>query len=375
MSRQTHRDIKAAVIRSKGAPFVLELARIREPLANEVLVRIVATGLCHTDLIVRDQYYPVPLPAVLGHEGAGIVEALGPDVQHLQVGDHVVLTYGHCGHCLACDAGHAAYCKDFFPLNFAGGDLQGGCALSDARGELLHDHFFGQSSFATYALSRENNAVKVPKEAPLPLLGPLGCGIQTGAGAAINSLKVRPGSSFASFGAGPVGLSAVLGAQVAGASTVIVVDVVASRLQLAKDLGATHVINSKEVDPVEAIRTLTGGGVSYALESTGRNTVLTQAAAALGTLGVLGVVGAPPLGTKAEFDVNDLLLAGKSIRGIVEGDSVPQKFIPDLVKLHLQGRFAFDKLVKFYRFDDINQAVQDSEKGITLKPVLTIGTY
>lgn len=373
MNATTYRPITAAVTRGKGAPFALEKAQIRTPRGDEVLVRIVATGMCHTDMIVRDQYYPVPLPAVLGHEGSGVVEAVGPLVQNLSVGDHVVLTYGYCGHCLSCGGGHTAYCQEFFGRNFSGADPQGESALQDEAGQRLNDHFFAQSSFATLALSRENNAVKVNREAPLELLGPLGCGIQTGAGAVINSLKVTPGSSFAAFGGGAVGLSAVLAARVAGATTIIAVDVVPSRLALATELGATHVINSKDSDPVVAIREITGGGVNFALESTGRPAVLRQAVDALGSRGALGVVGAPALGTTAEFDVNDLLLGGKTIRGIVEGDSVPQKFIPELVNLYLQGRFPFDRLVKFYNFDEINQAAADSEQGITLKPIIRIG--
>ncbi|MEN5208514.1 NAD(P)-dependent alcohol dehydrogenase [Stenotrophomonas terrae] len=367
------RDITVAVVREKEKPFSIEQARIRGPKDDEVLVRVVATGLCHTDLIVRDQYYPVPLPAVLGHEGAGVIEAVGPAVKDLRVGDHVVLTYGACGHCNPCSGGHGAYCKDFYGLNFGGGELDGSTAIQDPHGQPLHDHFFAQSSFATYALSRENNAIKVPKDAPIELLGPLGCGIQTGAGAVINSLKVGVGSSFASYGAGAVGLSAVMAARVAGATTIIAIDVVPSRLALATELGATHVINSREVDVIEAVRGITGGGVEYALESTGRPEVLEQGIAALAGLGVIGVVGAPKLGTKAEFDINDLLLGGRSIRGIVEGDSVPKVFIPQLVQLYQQGRFPFDKLVKFYPLEQINQAAEDSTKGITLKPILKIG--
>ena len=366
------RDITVAVVREKEKPFTIEKARIRGPKDDEVLVRVVATGLCHTDLIVRDQYYPVPLPAVLGHEGAGVVEALGPGVKDLKVGDHVVLTYGACGHCNPCSGGHGAYCKDFFGLNFGGGELDGSTAIQDPHGQPLHDHFFAQSSFATYALSRENNAIKVPVDAPLELLGPLGCGIQTGAGAVINSLKVRAGSSFASYGAGAVGLSAVMAARVAGATTIIAIDVVPSRLELAKELGATHTINSREVDVIEAVRGITGGGVDFALESTGRPEVLEQGIEALAGLGVIGVVGAPKLGTKAAFDINNLLLGGRSIRGIVEGDSVPKVFIPQLVQLYQQGRFPFDKLVKFYPLEQINQAAEDSTKGITLKPILKI---
>ncbi|MDE1179423.1 NAD(P)-dependent alcohol dehydrogenase [Paraburkholderia sp.] len=366
------RKITAAVARAKGEPFSIQQARIRAPQDDEVLVRVVATGLCHTDLIVRDQYYPVPLPAVLGHEGAGIVEEVGPSVKGLKPGDHVVLTYGACGHCQPCSGGHGAYCKHFFGLNFGGGDLEGRTAIEDEEGRPLHDHFFAQSSFASFALARENNAIKVPHDAPLDLLGPLGCGIQTGAGAVINSLKVTPGSSFASLGAGAVGLSAVMAARVAGATTIIAVDVVPSRLALAKELGATHVVNSREVDMIETIREITGGGVDFALESTGRAEVLSQGIEALGTRGAMGVVGAPPLGTLAQFDINSLLLNGRTIRGIVEGDSVPQTFIPQLVQLYQQGRFPFDRLVRFYPLEQINEAAQDSISGVTLKPVLRI---
>lgn len=365
--------IRAAVTRSKGAPFELEDAQIRAPKDDEVLVKVVATGMCHTDMIVRDQYYPVPLPAVLGHEGSGVITAVGPLVKDLQVGDHVVLTFGYCTHCKPCNHGHATYCQEFFPRNFSGADMQGETAITDSNGEAVHDHFFAQSSFATYALSLESNAIKVSKDAKLELLGPLGCGIQTGAGAVINALKVTPGSSFVSYGSGAVGLSSVMAARVAGATTIIATDVVESRLELAKELGATHVINSKEEDVIERVKEITGGGADFALESTGIPAVLRQGIDALGLMGTIGVVGAPALGTDATFDVNDVLLGGKSIRGIVEGDSTPKTFIPQLVDLFNQGRFPFDKLVKFYEFGDINQAAEDSEKGITLKPIIKIG--
>ncbi|MBO3672305.1 NAD(P)-dependent alcohol dehydrogenase [Acinetobacter soli] len=366
-------EITAAVTECKGADFELKQLKIREPQNDEVLVKIVATGMCHTDLIVRDQYYPVPLPAVLGHEGSGIIEAIGPNVKDLAIGDHVVLSYGFCGSCEQCSSGQPAYCQDFFGRNFSGGDPDGHSAVCSHDHHKIHDHFFAQSSFATYAISRENNAVKVSKDVPLELLGPLGCGIQTGAGAAINALKVAPASSFVTWGAGAVGLSALLAAKVCGATTIIAVDIVEFRLALAKELGATHVINSKTQDPVEAIKEITGGGVKFALESTGRPEILKQGIDALGILGSIAVVGAPPLGTTAAFDVNDLLLGGKSIIGVVEGSGVPKKFIPALVSLYQQGKFPFDKLVKFYDFKDINQAAMDSHKGITLKPILKIG--
>ena len=364
------REITVAVVRGKEQPFVIEQARLRAPRSDEVLVRVVATGLCHTDLIVRDQYYPVPLPAVLGHEGAGVIEAIGPEVKGLKVGDSVVLAYGACGHCKHCSSGHGAYCQDFYAHNFGGADTDGSNAIEDLHGHPLHDHFFAQSSFATYALARENNAVKVSDEAPLELLGPLGCGIQTGAGAVINSLKIHAGSSFAAYGAGAVGLSAVMAARVAGAAIIIAVDVVPSRLELAKELGATHVINSREQNIAEAVAAISPGGVDFALESTGRVDVLELGVSALAKLGVIGVVGASRMGTLASFDVNNLLMGGRSIRGVVEGDSVPQVFIPQLVQLYLQGRFPFDKLVRFYPLEQINQAAEDSARGETLKAIL-----
>ncbi|KJM65518.1 NAD(P)-dependent alcohol dehydrogenase [Pluralibacter gergoviae] len=364
------RRMTAAVVRETGAPFSIEEAQIRAPQGSEVLVRIIATGLCHTDLIVRDQYYPVPLPAVLGHEGAGIVEEVGPLVRELQVGDHVVLTYGTCQQCHACHAGHESYCESFFALNFGGGDASGHTAIRDEKGEPLHDHFFSQSSFATFALAQESNAVKVTRDAPLRILGPLGCGIQTGAGAVINSLKVSPGSSFASFGAGAVGLSAVMAAKACGATTIVAVDIVPSRLELAAGLGATHCINAKEVDAVKAIHEITGRGVDYALESTGNAGVLETSIETLGKCGTLGIVGAPKLGTRASFDINNMILGGRRIIGIVEGDSVPKIFIPQLIDLYMQGKFPFDRLVKYYPLSGINQAAQDSIDGSTLKPIL-----
>jgi aryl-alcohol dehydrogenase len=313
----------------------------------------------------------VPLPVVLGHEGAGVVEQVGSNVKKIAAGDHVVLTYMWCGHCAPCLRGDLTYCANFYALNFSGAREDGSTATQDKQGS-VHDHFFGQSSFGTFTLAHERNVIKVPNNAPLELLGPLGCGIQTGAGAVMNALKVRPGASFAAFGGGAVGLSAVMAARVAGATTIIAVDVVPSRLALAKELGATHTVNSRETDPVETVRMITGGGVYFTLESSGRPSVLRQAIDALAIRGSCGIVGAPALGTEASFDVNGVMTTGKRIIGIIEGDSVPDLFIPSLVELHAQGRFPFDKLVKFYNLDQINQAAEDSEKGITIKPIIRL---
>ncbi|MDQ0313788.1 NAD(P)-dependent alcohol dehydrogenase [Amorphus orientalis] len=370
MNEISTRDIKAAVIRSEGSKFTLEDLKLGAPGPREVVVKVVAVGMCHTDLIIRDQYYPTPLPVVLGHEGSGVVEAVGDAVKAVAPGDHVVMSFMSCGTCGPCEGGHPYHCADFFALNFGGSRKDGSTAVTEDGSSQIHDHFFGQSSFSSYAIAHERNLVKVDKEAPLELLGPLGCGIQTGAGAVLNSLGVGAGQSFASFGAGAVGLSSVMAARVAGATTIIAVDVQPSRLELAKECGATHVVNSKEVDPVEKIQEITGGGADFTLESSGRPEVLRQAVDALGIMGTCGVVGAPKLGVEANFDVNGLMVPGKRIMGIVEGGSVPQIFIPRLVELQRQGRFPFEKLVKFYDFDQINQAVEDSESGKTIKPIL-----
>jgi len=346
---------------------------LEEPRSDGVLVRIIATGMCHTDMVARDQLYTVPMPVVLGHEGAGVVEQVGASVKKIAPGDHVVLTYMWCGHCTPCLNGDLTYCENFYPLNFGGAREDGSTATHDKEGA-VRDHFFGQSSFGTFALAHERNVVKVPSNAPLELLGPLGCGIQTGAGAVMNVLKVRPGSSFAAFGGGAVGLSAVMAARVAGATTIIAADVVHSRLALAKELGATHTVNSRETDPIDAVRKITGGGADFTLESSGRPAVLRQAIDALAIKGVCGIVGAPALGTEASFDVNGVMTTGKRIIGIIEGDSMPDLFIPSLVELYLQGRFPFDKLVKFYPLEQINQAAEDSEKGVTIKPIVRLGS-
>jgi aryl-alcohol dehydrogenase len=366
------REIRAAVIREKGGPFRIESLTLEAPRRHEILVRVVATGMCHTDMLARDQGYPVPHPIVLGHEGSGIVERIGDTVQKVVPGDPVVLTFMSCGHCRPCYLAKSVFCESTFPLNFGGGREDGSSALCDSEGAKVHSHFFGQSSFGTYALVNERNVVKVGKEDPLELLGPLGCGIQTGAGAVINSLKVRPGSTFAVFGAGAVGSSAVMAARVAGATIIIAVDIVPFRLELAKQLGATHVVNSRETDPVAVVRDISGGGVDFSLEASGHPESLRQAIDSLGYLGTCGIAGASPLGAEASFDINTFMLSGKRIRGILEGESVPDIFIPQLIKLKSQGRFPFEKLMKFYNLDQINTAAEDSLNGDTIKPIIRL---
>jgi aryl-alcohol dehydrogenase len=363
-------QVKAAVATTKEQPLEILELEIDEPRADEVQVRIVAAGVCHTDAIVRDQWYPVPLPAVLGHEGAGIVEKVGEGVTSVKPGDHVVLSFASCGVCASCHKGHPAYCVEFYDRNFGGARADKSTVFSTADGSPVSSHFFGQSSFASVTNVVERSVVKVADDAPLDLLGPLGCGIQTGAGAVLNVLQPTPGSTFVLFGTGAVGLSGLLAAVAAGATTVIAVDIIDSRLEFAKTVGATHTINSKNEDPVARIKEITGGGADYALDTTGNKFVFRQMVDSLGLLGHGALVGAAKLGTESPVDIGTSLLSGAKISFVVEGDSVPQEFIPRLIALHAAGRFPFDKLVKHYDFDDINTAFEDSESGRTLKPVL-----
>ncbi len=364
--------IEAAVTRAKHAPMSLEILELQEPRADEILVRLVATGVCHTDIAMRDQAYPVPQPIVLGHEGAGIVERVGGSVTRVEPGDHVVMSYDSCGRCASCLANAATYCHGFFPHNFLGSRSDGSTALS-REGESIHSHFFGQSSFATHAICRERNVVKVPEDIALELLGPLACSIQTGAGAVINALKIGTGRSFAVFGAGSVGLSAVMAARVAGATTIVAVDIKSQRLALARELGATHTIDASKEQPAEAIVALSGAGVDYTLETTALPHVIRQAVESLAPRGTCGIVGACPGGTEMTLDVLHIMTAGRTIRGIVEGDAVPQTFVATIIELYRQGRFPFDKLVTFYPFDRIDDAVRDSENGSVVKAVVRMG--
>ncbi|MCA1728320.1 MAG: NAD(P)-dependent alcohol dehydrogenase [Actinobacteria bacterium] len=361
-------DVTAAVAREKEQPFEIDELELAGPRAGEVLVRVVGTGVCHTDLIVRDQWYPVPLPAVLGHEGAGIVEEVGEGVTKVSPGDHVVLSYLSCGKCVPCKKGKPPYCLDLFAQNFGGARPDGTNALSK-NGQEIHGHFFSQSSFATYALATERNLVKVRDDVPLELLGPLGCGIQTGAGGVLNSLHPEAGTSIAVFGTGAVGMAAIMAAKVAGCTTIIGVDIKPNRLELAKEFGATHVINGTETNTVEEIQDITGVGADFTIETTASPQVFRQAVDSLTLLGVCGLVGAAALGTEATFDMNGILF-GRTIRGIVEGDSIPDIFIPRLIDLYVQDRFPFDRLIEFYDLEDINKAAEDSENGEVFKPVL-----
>ncbi len=365
--------VTAAVVGSKDGPFQLEEVEIGEPRAGELLVKITAAGMCHTDLSVRSQATPFPLPGVLGHEGAGVVDRVGAQASDFRVGDKVVLSFDSCGSCPPCQAGKVVYCQHWIPLNLLGGSrLDGSATLTRASGD-LHGHFFGQSSFATHALVSARSAVQVDDDLDLSQLAPLGCSVQTGAGAVLNVARPEPGSTIVVFGAGGVGLVAVMAAMLTPAARIIAVDVNAARLELASELGATDTVNPADGDPVSALLELTGGlGAQYSVETSGRLSVLDQAISSLSSAGTCVVVGAPPLGSQIPVDVPNLLGRGIRLLGTNQGDSNPRQFIPRLIELHRQGRLPFDKLIRSYAFDQINAAAQDAAEAQTIKPVMTL---
>lgn len=365
-------QITAAVARSAHGPFTLEAATLDAPRADEVLVRIVGVGLCHTDLIARDQFIPIPLPAVLGHEGAGVVEAVGSGVTKVRPGDRVVLSFNSCGACPRCADHLPSYCQSFPVLNYAGGRLDGSSGVT-IGGQRASANFFGQSSFASHALAFERNVVRIDDaDAPLELLGPLGCGFQTGAGGIMRSLACPAGSSLAIFGGGPVGLAAVLGAVHQRCGTIILVEPIAARRELALELGATHVIDpAADGDLNAAIRSIVPAGVDFAFETSGREAVAEAALASLGSFGLLGLVGVPPR-PESSLSINlaALITYGRRIHGIIEGDSDLDGFIPELVALHRAGGFPLEKLVTTYPLARINDAIADQARGTCLKAVL-----
>ncbi len=361
--------IKAAVVREESGPFVMEDIELDEPRSDEVIVRVESVGICHTDLFPREQAVPAPFPAVYGHEGAGVVEKVGPGVSKLKAGDHVVMSFNSCGACVPCKRGEISYCVDHFASNFGFARFGDKSPTMHKGKEVIHGAFFNQSSFASHALGSERTVVKIPSDVPLEIMGPLGCGIQTGAGAVLNSLHPHAGSSIAIFGGGSVGLSALLAAKVAGCTKIILVDMSEERLKLGLELGATHVVNAASEDAVAAIRKMTGPGADFTLECSGNPKAFRQAIDAVALRGVCGIVGAPAFGTEVAVDVWGILL-GRTVRGIVQGDSVPDLFIPQLIELYKQGRFPFDRLLTTYRLDQINQAVHDLKEGTIIKAVM-----
>ena len=363
--------MRAAVCRQGSDPFQLEEMTIGEPRADEVLVRFTATGLCHTDLVVAAGFMPTPFPVVVGHEGAGIVEEVGSAVRGFSPGDRVVASFSFCGSCRSCLSGQPAYCPDHLPLNFGAQRADGTVGLRDASGNPVRDHFFGQSSFADYGLCRPSSLIRIPQASPPDhVIAPLGCGVITGAGAVWNALKAPADATIAVFGAGAVGLSAVMAAVAAGASRIIVSDTHSNRLDLATHLGATDVFDAADGSGAENVLELTHGlGVDFSVECTGMPEVMAEAVAALAPLGSAAILGVPPEG--AELRTNAFaLLEGRTVTGCIVGHQAPAVLVPRILRLHDEGRFPVEAMIRTYALDDIAKAVDDARSGATVKPVL-----
>ncbi|RYF48215.1 MAG: NAD(P)-dependent alcohol dehydrogenase, partial [Comamonadaceae bacterium] len=362
-------QVLAAVCAEPRAQFEVLPVELAQPNEGEVLVKLVATGLCHTDIAVRDGEMPMPMPAVLGHEGAGIVVG-GAKSPQLPPGTPVVMSFAHCGECRACLSGQPSSCEEFLKRNFAGHRPDGSCCHTHL-GRPLHGAFFGQSSFATHALVEERHLVPVPADLPLELLAPLGCGLMTGAGAVMNWMRPRHGDSLVVFGLGAVGMAALMAARIEGCNPLIAVDVQPARLALARELGATHTIDARDGQVAEQVRALTGGrGADCMVEAIGNPALLNGCFEALRSRGTAALLGAPRAGQNVSIS-STLLMRGLTIKSVVEGDAVPRVFIPRLIDLHRRGLFPFEKLLRHYPFSQINTAVAAMESGAVIKPVLT----
>jgi len=357
----------AAVARGPGEPLSLEDVDLDEPRHDEILVKMAACGVCHTDIKARDGYGSVSFPVILGHEGAGTVVTVGAGVKGLASGDRVLLVSDFCGRCSHCRAGQTAYCDEGVVRTF-GATRPDGSTRARARSGEIRASFFGQSSFATYALANERNALKVDAGAPLELLAATTCGMVTGVGAVLNVLPVGPGRSMAVLGAGTVGLAAIMAASAAGASPIVAIDQQRSRLEIASVLGATHTLDTGATgDLVGALWSITGKGCDAILDTTGVGSLQRAAVEALGVLGHLGVVGG---GGEPGVPLGLLMTGGKTIRGIIQGDASGTLGLQAVLELHAAGRFPFERLVRTYRFEQINEAISDSIAGVTVKPVI-----
>jgi aryl-alcohol dehydrogenase len=360
----------AAIVEAPGAPFTITEVTVDEPRDDEVLVRMVAAGLCHTDLGVQAGGIPFPLPGILGHEGADVVECAGSRVTKVRPGDKVLLSFTSCGHCAGCRDGHPAYCDTWVPRNLINGARDDGSPTVWRNGTAVGSHFFGQSAFAAIAVADERSVVRVGPDADLTTLAPLGCGIQTGFGSVWNVLDPVPGSSLAVFGVGGVGLAAVIAASMLPLREVIAVDRIPGRLALARELGARHAIDTAKADLASALQEVTGGrGIDYAVDTTGVPGVLRAAVDALAPRGTCAVAGAPPGGTKVSLDIQGLL-PGKRVTGVTLGEGEPETLIPLLAALHRDGRLPLERLIRHYKLADLDTAAHDMHTGVTVKPVV-----
>jgi len=347
----------------------LEELELDAPYDDEVLIRVTSCGVCGTDKGCIHGLEPYPTPGVLGHEGAGIVEAIGRDVKSVRPGDRVMIGFPFCGECRACRRGEMRYCEKGQPLCFSGHRLDGSGGMKRLNGEPLAARFFQQSSWATHTLALGRQLAKVPDGLDLDLCGPYGCSISTGAGTILNELRPTPGSSIAIFGAGNVGLAAVMAARLTGATQIIAVDKVPERLALARELGATHSLVHSPDTTLE-LKELTGGHLDYTIEATDGSNLVGEAITALGPRGTCAMVGGAKMTAMVRYNHPDVLMQGKHIIGVMGGGGQTPRFLESLMELQRQGRFPLEKLVRFYDFADVNQAVDDSDAGTTIKPIL-----
>lgn len=359
---------QAAVLRGGRDPFSIEELTVSEPQAGEVAVRVVAAGMCHTDVLVRElppEFFMGP--QVYGHEGAGVVESVGEGVTHVVAGDHVVLSFNNCGDCPACNKGRLPYCFEFRMANTSGGRPDGTSAFTDVNGGRVGSHYFGQSSFASHTIATANSVVKVDSSFDLARLGPLGCGVQSGAGAVFNTLGVEAGSSLVVAGAGALGLSAIMAAKVADAGTIIAIDRHESRLDLATKYGATHVLIGDPAEMTASIIEATGGGADYAFDTTGAAPVVRAVVNGLNNLGTCALAGVGLGELVLDYMT---MIGGRTITGVMEGDSTPLEFIPHLAQLNASGVFPFHELIVDFPLDQINEAEAASANGSVVKPVI-----
>jgi S-(hydroxymethyl)glutathione dehydrogenase/alcohol dehydrogenase len=347
--------MKAAVFYASNKPVVIEQVEVRDPGPGEVRVKIMAAGLCHSDLSVIDGTIPYPVPVVLGHEGAGVIDAVGVGVRSVKEGDTVIVsTLSHCGRCAKCDAGHPTECKNApSPKDAKPFTVNGTPAFQ----------FANASVFAEYTVVREQGAIIIDPRVPFDRAALIGCGVMTGFGAVVNRARVETGSTMVVFGVGGIGLNCVQGGLLSGASKIIAVDVMAQKLEWAKRFGATHLVDASQTDPVAAVKDLTGGGADYSFECVGNIAVIKQALESIGPGGTMTIVGVPKVGTSYEFVVH-ALYQNKSILGCRYGAARPQRDFPMLADLYLSGRLKIDELItRHYALDDFDHALDDLRAG------------
>jgi aryl-alcohol dehydrogenase len=360
----------AAVIHEPNGQFTFETIELDDLRQDEILVRIEASGVCHTDVSAQGL---TPLPAVLGHEGTGLVEAVGSGVRRVVPGDRVIISYPFCGTCQHCMEGRAYICEHSFHLNFGGARLDGSKTIT-LKDQAISSAFFQQSSFSTHSITLERDVVPIRGNHPSEMLAAIPCGVQTGAGAILNTFKVGPRDSLAVFGAGAVGLSAIMAGRLAGASPLIAIDIIEERVQLSLELGATHALNAKQGDTVRRIREIIPQGVSFSFETTSNVNAFNDALDCLAMGGVCGTVTVPQSGRSFPFTPRALLARGASLCGIIQGSSIPNTFLPKLLEMNREGRFPYDRLITTYDFSDINKAFEDARAGRAIKPVLKMSS-